>query len=71
MHRVGDLRFNLPQLVDPYTGTHTAVAFGYECPQQSGDSPPITGIPLETLQLVANLTAGATVSESEDCEQTI
>ncbi|VDC05628.1 unnamed protein product [Peniophora sp. CBMAI 1063] len=64
---VGDLRFSLPELVDPYAGTYTATTFGPECPQQSGDSPPVSLLPAETLEFVANLTAGATVDEDEDC----
>ena len=32
--RIGDLRFRLPQPLDPYSGTVNATAFGFSCPQQ-------------------------------------
>lgn len=61
----------MPVPVDPYTGIHTVQVFGPECPQQSGDSPPIDKLPLETIEFVANLTASAPSLEDEDCERKI
>ncbi|KZV64178.1 carotenoid ester lipase precursor [Peniophora sp. CONT] len=64
---VGNLRFNLPEPVDPYTGTHTVTAFGPACPQQSVDLPLINGLPGETIDFIVNTIYAAVIPFDEDC----
>ncbi|VDC05627.1 unnamed protein product [Peniophora sp. CBMAI 1063] len=64
---VGDLRFNLPEAVDPYTGTYTVTAYGPACPQQSVDLPLISGLAGDAIDFIVNTIYGAVFPDDEDC----
>ena len=68
--RIGELRFQLPQPLPPYTGTHNASSFGPACRQQN-----ITArftfpsfLSPSTVELVEEL-IGNFPDPSEDCKQ--
>ena len=65
--RVDDLRFNLPEPVDPYTGTYTVTAFGPACPQQSVDLPLINGLAGDAIDFIVNTIYGVIFPDDEDC----
>ncbi|KAJ7776822.1 alpha beta-hydrolase [Mycena maculata] len=64
---VGDLRFNLPATIPPYSGSISATAFGLACPQQAVDLPILTGLPAEVVDDVVNSIYGIVFPDSEDC----
>ncbi|KAI0655443.1 carotenoid ester lipase precursor [Cubamyces menziesii] len=64
---VGDLRFNLPVAVDPYTGTHTVTAFGPACPQQAINLDLPSQLASEVVDFIINGVYGAVFPSSEDC----
>ena len=63
----GDLRFNLPVAVDPYTGSHTASAFGPACPQQAIEFPHFFGVPATTVDFIVNRMYKVVTPAAEDC----
>ena len=67
--RVGGLRFQLPQPLPPYTGTHTASSFGPACLQQNvtRDFTFPSFLSPSTLELVGQV-IGPPLDTSEDCE---
>ena len=67
MHRVGNLRFNLPQAVDAYNGTYTVQDFGPACPQQAFDFPEFSGLAEDVIDLVVNTAYNAITPSDEDC----
>jgi len=64
---LGNLRFNLPQPNDPYSGTHTVAAFGPGCPQQALTLPIVTGLVQEAADFIANSIFGLVFPDDEDC----
>ncbi|KAI0754515.1 carotenoid ester lipase precursor [Daedaleopsis nitida] len=64
---VGDLRFNLPEPVDPYTGIQTATAYGPACPQQAFDSSVLSGLPKDTVDFIVNGFYNIVSPSDEDC----
>ncbi|KAI0754517.1 carotenoid ester lipase precursor [Daedaleopsis nitida] len=64
---VGDLRFNLPQPVDPYTGTQTVTAYGPACPQQAFDFPELSGLAEDTVDFIVNGIYNIVTPAGEDC----
>ena len=64
---VGNLRFNLPQPIEPYNGTLSVTAFGLACPQQVVDLPILTGLAQEVVDYIANSIYGTIFPDSEDC----
>ncbi|KAH9891908.1 carotenoid ester lipase precursor [Cubamyces lactineus] len=64
---VGDLRFNLPVAVDPYTGTHTVTAFGQSCPQQAINLDLPSEVVSDAVNFILNSVYGVVVPSSEDC----
>lgn len=65
---VGDLRFNLPEAVDAYSGTTDATSYGPSCPQQATKLPILDGLPAETVEYILDLTSNVTHPSDEDCE---
>ena len=68
--RVGNLRFNLPQPVALYSGTHNATSFGPSCPQLGVTPGSSDGLPPATATLLAEIGALSFVAAnatSEDC----
>lgn len=66
--RVGNLRYRLPQPIQPYTGSHSATAFGPACPQQNTNLPLPPGLPSESINFIVNTGINAIFPDSEDCE---
>ncbi|KAJ7644706.1 carotenoid ester lipase precursor [Roridomyces roridus] len=64
---VGDLRLQLPQPVDKYTGSYTVTSFGDACPQQEIELPILTGVAQEVVDYVANSIFGLVFPAAEDC----
>ncbi|KZV64181.1 carotenoid ester lipase precursor [Peniophora sp. CONT] len=64
---VGNLRFNLPEPVDPYTGTQSVTAYGPACPQQSVDLPLINGLAGDAIDFIVNTIYGVIFPDDEDC----
>ncbi|KAI0694774.1 carotenoid ester lipase precursor [Earliella scabrosa] len=64
---VGNLRFNLPAPVDPYTGTTTVTKYGPACPQQAFDFPDLAPIVQDAVELVINGIYSALSPSAEDC----
>ncbi|RPD58744.1 carotenoid ester lipase precursor [Lentinus tigrinus ALCF2SS1-7] len=66
---VGDLRLNLPQMIETYNGTLDATMYGHPCIQSGLDM--LAGFLPEVLEglepLADVLSVNANVSESEDC----
>ena len=67
--RVGDLRFRLPQALDPYSGTYNATAFGLSCTQQAARVAIPNGIPQETVEFLTSF--NTSIPDSEDCEEAV
>ncbi|KAH9850188.1 carotenoid ester lipase precursor [Lenzites betulinus] len=65
---VGDLRFNLPVPVDPYTGTYTVTAYGPSCPQQAVnlDLGPLV-LAQDAVNFIVNSVYGIVFPSAEDC----
>ncbi|KAN0141650.1 Alpha/Beta hydrolase fold [Lactarius tabidus] len=64
---VGDLRFRLPQALAPYpAGTYNATEFGLSCPQQAATLAIPSGLPEETLEVLA-FEFGTPRPDGEDC----
>ncbi|KAI0637477.1 carotenoid ester lipase precursor [Trametes polyzona] len=64
---VGDLRFNLPVPVDPYTGTHTATNFGPACPQQAINVDLPVQLAEATVNFITNSIFQVVTPNEEDC----
>ncbi|KAI0326234.1 carotenoid ester lipase precursor [Cubamyces sp. BRFM 1775] len=64
---VGDLRFNLPVAVDPYTGTHTVTAFGPSCPQQAINLDLPSQLASDAVDFILNSVYGIVFPSDEDC----
>ncbi|EIW52423.1 carotenoid ester lipase precursor [Trametes versicolor FP-101664 SS1] len=64
---VGDLRFNLPVAVDPYTGTHTATAFGPSCPQQAINFDLPSQLAEDAVNFIVNSIFQLVFPSDEDC----
>ncbi|KAI0629975.1 carotenoid ester lipase precursor [Trametes polyzona] len=64
---VGDLRFNLPVAVDPYTGTHTATAFGPACPQQAINFDLPSQLAEDAVNFIVNSIFQLVFPDDEDC----
>ncbi|RDX48880.1 carotenoid ester lipase precursor [Lentinus brumalis] len=64
---VGDLRFNLPVAVEPYTGTHVATSFGPACPQQAFDFPELSGLAENATNFIVNSIFQVIEPSAEDC----
>ncbi|RPD58847.1 carotenoid ester lipase precursor [Lentinus tigrinus ALCF2SS1-7] len=68
---VGNLRLQLPQLIQSYTGNLDATKFGNQCLQQAGlslqDLPPQVLLDLAPLIALLAQTQNANVTQSEDC----
>ncbi|KAI0642945.1 carotenoid ester lipase precursor [Trametes meyenii] len=64
---VGDLRFNLPVAVDPYTGTHTVTAFGPSCPQQAIDFDLPSELAEDAVNFIVNSIFQLVFPAQEDC----
>ncbi|RPD58750.1 carotenoid ester lipase precursor [Lentinus tigrinus ALCF2SS1-7] len=66
---VGDLRLQLPQLIDSYNGTLNATTLGNQCIQQAFVAPP--GLPPEVIQditpFLGMFSVNPNVTQSEDC----
>ncbi|KAI0823990.1 carotenoid ester lipase precursor [Trametes gibbosa] len=64
---LGDLRFNLPVAVDPYTGTHTVTAFGPSCPQQAVNLDLPVDLAEDAVNFIINSVYGLVFPSQEDC----
>jgi len=65
---IGDLRFNLPQPIQPYNGSYSAIAFGNECPQQAITLPLVSGLAADASNFIVNsIFRAVTGPISEDC----
>ncbi|KAI0671152.1 carotenoid ester lipase precursor [Trametes maxima] len=64
---VGDLRFNLPVAVDPYTGTHTVTAFGPSCPQQAINFDFPSELAEDAVNFIVNSIFQLVFPSQEDC----
>ncbi|OJT12974.1 Lipase 4 [Trametes pubescens] len=64
---VGNLRFNLPVAVDPYTGTHTATAFGPSCPQQAINFDLPSQLAEDAVNFIVNSIFQLVFPSDEDC----
>ncbi|KAF8955263.1 carotenoid ester lipase precursor [Flammula alnicola] len=64
---VGDLRYQLPQTIPAYNGTHDATSFGPSCGQQAVDLPIVTGLVAEAADYIVNSIYGQIFPDSEDC----
>ncbi|OSC98005.1 carotenoid ester lipase precursor [Trametes coccinea BRFM310] len=64
---VGDLRFNLPVAVEPYTGTHTVTSFGPSCPQQAVDFDLPSQLAEDAVNFIVNSIYQAVFPAQEDC----
>ncbi|KAI0365312.1 carotenoid ester lipase precursor [Pilatotrama ljubarskyi] len=64
---VGDLRFNLPVAVDPYTGTHTVTSFGPSCPQQAVNFDLPSALAEDAVNYIVNSIFQAVFPSDEDC----
>jgi len=65
--RIGDLRFRLPEPVQPYTGDYRATTFGPACTQQRQlvpDFPP--EVPQDAIDVINHVIHAS--PDSEDCE---
>ncbi|KAI0686608.1 carotenoid ester lipase precursor [Earliella scabrosa] len=63
---VGNLRFNLPVPVEPYTGTQTATEYGPACPQQASTFPDLPPLVQDALESLLNILFPP-VTSAEDC----
>lgn len=69
MRRIGNLRFNLPQAVDPYYGVINATVYGPNCPQQMMPSIPDLSIVSNSTATFLKSSEYAAISDfAEDCE---
>ncbi|KIY61021.1 alpha/beta-hydrolase [Cylindrobasidium torrendii FP15055 ss-10] len=64
---IGNLRFNLPEAVDAYTGTIEAIEFGPACPQQEIKLPILDGLPQEAVDYILNSIYNVVFPSDEDC----
>ncbi|KAJ3562849.1 hypothetical protein NP233_g9322 [Leucocoprinus birnbaumii] len=65
---IGNLRYRLPQEIQPYTGNHLATAFGPACPQQNTNLPLPPGLPSQAINMIVNAGINAVFPDSEDFE---
>lgn len=65
---VGNLRYRLPQTVEPYSGNHLSTAFGPACPQQNTNLPLPPSLPSEAIDFLVNAGVNAVFPDNEDCE---
>jgi hypothetical protein len=65
---IGNLRYRLPQAIQPYTGNHLATAFGPACPQQNTNLPLPAGLPSSAINFLVNAGINAVFPDDEDCE---
>ncbi|TFK48803.1 carotenoid ester lipase precursor [Heliocybe sulcata] len=64
----GNLRFNLPQAIPPYNGSHSATTFGNECPQQAITLPLVNGLAGDAIDFIVNsIFRAVTGPIGEDC----
>ncbi|KIY67662.1 alpha/beta-hydrolase [Cylindrobasidium torrendii FP15055 ss-10] len=64
----GNLRFNLPQAVDPYHGVINATVYGSNCPQQTMPSvPDLSIVPNSTAEFLKSSEYAAISDFAEDC----
>ncbi|KIJ19261.1 hypothetical protein PAXINDRAFT_167028 [Paxillus involutus ATCC 200175] len=63
----GNLRFQLPQSLPPYNTSFSATEYGPSCTQQAAQFTAPAGLPAETLDYLAGLSALAPLSTAEDC----
>ncbi|KAG6816185.1 hypothetical protein H0H87_008012 [Tephrocybe sp. NHM501043] len=63
---VDELRFNLPQSIEPYTGELDATSFGPSCPQQKVILPP--GLDTRLREDISKTIFGQDFPDSEDCQ---
>ncbi|PFH47077.1 hypothetical protein AMATHDRAFT_153021 [Amanita thiersii Skay4041] len=64
---VGQLRFQLPQPLISYTGSHQATGFGPACPQQAITLPLPEGLAQDVVDLLVNTVFDLLTPSSEDC----
>ncbi|KAI0298090.1 Alpha/Beta hydrolase protein [Multifurca ochricompacta] len=64
---VGNLRFHLPQKLDPYQGAHSATAFGPACPQQAVTPSLPAGLPQDVANEIVKVLFSVIFPDSEDC----
>ncbi|KAF9448568.1 carotenoid ester lipase precursor [Macrolepiota fuliginosa MF-IS2] len=64
---IGNLRYRLPQPIQPYNGSHLATAFGPACPQQNTNLPLPPGLPSQSINFLVNAGIGVIFPDSEDC----
>ncbi|KAG7088902.1 hypothetical protein E1B28_012847 [Marasmius oreades] len=64
---IGDRRFRLPESIDPYSTSFSAISMGPACPQQSMKLPILTGLPADAVNFVVNSIVQAVVPDDEDC----
>jgi len=66
LFRIGDLRFRLPELVQPYTGDYRATTFGPACTQQNQLVPDFPlQVPQDAINTINNVIRVS--PDSEDC----
>jgi len=66
LFRIGDLRFRLPELVQPYTGYYRATNFGPACTQQNQPVPDFPSqVPQDAIDTINNVIRVS--PDSEDC----
>ncbi|KAL0577126.1 hypothetical protein V5O48_004879 [Marasmius crinis-equi] len=63
----GDRRFRLPEPIDPYATSFSALSMGPGCPQQAVTLPILTGLPADAVNFVVNSIFGVVFPDSEDC----
>ncbi|KII91038.1 hypothetical protein PLICRDRAFT_554187 [Plicaturopsis crispa FD-325 SS-3] len=66
---VGDLRFNLPKAVGPYSGNLSATTYGLSCPQQSIKLPLPDGLAANATDFIVNSIFQDIFPYGEDCLQ--
>ena len=71
--RVGNLRFRLPEQLDPYTGQYNATAYGLSCPQQATalSESILSELPEGTLEALESVLGTESPADGEDCEQAL
>ena len=63
------MRFNLPVMVEPYSGDYDATAFGPACPQQVTHVPDVPKEVQDVLGPVLNAITNVLTPSDEDCER--
>ncbi|TFK27680.1 carotenoid ester lipase precursor [Coprinopsis marcescibilis] len=64
---IGDLRFRLPQPIEPYKGEYSVGSYGPSCPQQAITLPIIKDLPADVVNYMADSIYGFLFPDSEDC----